>query len=97
MFENWKKLDQWGQPIPDSVFSEMIRVELDPQMLRHRVQNKSDTLRRLVEELLNSYSDGDVILWVNSPKKDWEELIRSESYVLLRKGFLVYDILLRMN
>ncbi|MFO1000714.1 MAG: hypothetical protein U0936_10265 [Planctomycetaceae bacterium] len=97
MIESWMKLDYWGQPIPDSAFSEMIRVELDPQTLRQRVQHKSDTLRRLVEELLNSYSDGDMILWVNSPKRDWEELMGSESYVLLRKGFLVYDVLLRMN
>lgn len=97
MIESWMKLDHWGQPIPDSVFSEMIRVELDPQMLLHRVQNNSDSLRRRVGELLDSYSDGDIILWVKSPEKEWEELMGSESYVLLRKGFLVYDILLRMN
>jgi hypothetical protein len=48
-------------------------------------------------ELLTKYQDGDTIFWYDSPEAEWATNMGSAGYYLVRDGFLVDDVLMRMN
>lgn len=77
MIETWMKLDNWGNPIPESVFFGMEQVEFDLLSLRHSVHYKSVAFRQLVENILSRYLIGDKILYVTSSKIDWQQSMGS--------------------
>ena len=91
--EPWMMLDNWGSPIPaapilDRKESRVVGLE--------EMRSLADGHRGLAE-LLTKYQDLDTIFWYDSPAADWAMGMGNAGYYLVRDGFLVDEVLMRMN
>lgn len=90
--EDWMMLDNWGNPIPVSILdAKLTRVAGEAELGDLAQRNAR------VGSLLGKQQPGDTILWATSPDAQWEALQGSESIVLLRSGYVVDCVVLRMN
>jgi hypothetical protein len=85
-------LDINGNPVPVTVLDEHICRVIE-----------WDEFPRLIEggdlppDFFTSYRDGDTVIWHTSPKGDWDALMGSEGYVLVRDDYIVKSVVVRMN
>lgn len=97
MKEDWMMLNNWGEPIPETMLEGMERTEMDVDTVRRSYATSNESLKKRVEEFLGKYVEGDTLLWVNSPQSDWDRLMGHQGYVLLRQSYFVDELTLRMN
>ncbi len=85
-------LDNWGEPIPDTVFDKMERRVVEPHELR-QLAGRSERFTAM----LAKHRGGDTIIWYTSADDMWAANMGSEGYALIRNGYLVDDVLMKMN
>lgn len=53
--------------------------------------------RQQFNEMQSVAMEGDVLYWYTSSRKDWQNGMGSEGYVLVRGNEIIGDLVLRMN
>lgn len=91
-------LDLWGNPvIADAMLRGMETERLSRDQVIKLTERRGALAKKLMIEIVEKYQDGDEIFWYCSPRADWEKLMGSEGYVLIRGGYLVSSVLCPMN
>ena len=89
-------LDLFGETIPVSVLDGEETRTVTFRELAGQAEHAKNLASRF-QELIAKHREGDAIIWYSSPRQKWEALMGHEGYALVRDGYLVDAITLRMN
>ena len=92
----------FGEYIPASDLDGDVRKEVTVEYLEKKYfistsENYNLEFSELVRALLSKYKEGDTIVWHRSRRKDWHNGCGSEGYALIRDGYFVESIPIRLN
>jgi hypothetical protein len=92
----------FGEYIPVSELDGDVKKELTLDYLekKHFSANSGDCnseFSELVRAMLSKYKEGDTIVWHRSRRKDWHNGCGSEGYALIRDGYFVESIPIKLN
>ncbi len=89
----------FGEEVHESSIGNHDKKELSIEALKlgYVGNSKSSEIQLEVEELLESYRPGDRIVFHSSPQEEWQNGCGSEGIALLRDGYFIKSIILRMN
>jgi hypothetical protein len=92
----------FGEYIPASDLDGDVKKELTVNYLEKKhlssiSENSNSKFNELVRALLSKYKEGDIIVWHRSRRKDWHNGCGSEGYALIRDGYFVESVPIRLN
>ncbi|PMN66214.1 hypothetical protein [Enterovibrio norvegicus] len=93
----------WGEDISVSELDGQEIKEISTDYLREKYLMNTSKMKlspKFINEiqlLISKHKEGDTLLWHKSPQKAWNEGVANEGYALIRDGYFVHSISIRMN